>query len=73
MTAHAAELSYAFTIDSYLGFLTEFDAESTFAEMSRAERRRFEATLRERLAALPPDDLTFRAGIVYASGIRSDG
>jgi ubiquinone/menaquinone biosynthesis C-methylase UbiE len=71
--AQAAELAYAFTIDTYLGFLTEFDAESTFEEMGRAERREFLATLRERLAALPPDDLTFRASIVYATGIRSDG
>lgn len=71
--ATAAELRHAFTIDSYVGFLTEFDAESTFDEMSRRERERFLDTLRQRLAALPPDELTFRAGIVYATGIRSDG
>jgi ubiquinone/menaquinone biosynthesis C-methylase UbiE len=71
--AEAGELVYAFTIDSYLGFLREFDAESTFDEMPRDERRRFVTTLRDRLAALPPDALTFRAGIVYATGIRSDG
>jgi hypothetical protein len=41
--------------------------------MPAAERRRFLATLRERLHALPADALTFRAGIVYATGIRSDG
>jgi hypothetical protein len=41
--------------------------------MPRAERRRFEATLRGRLAALPVEDLTFRAGIVSATGVRSDG
>jgi SAM-dependent methyltransferase len=71
--AAAGELVHPFTIDSYLGFLTEFDAESTFDEMPRAERRRFEATLRGRLAALPVEDLTFRAGIVSATGVRSDG
>ena len=71
--AEAGDLAYAFTIDSYLGFLTEFDEESTFDEMPRAERRRFMATLRERLMAMPEDAFTFRAGIVYASGIRSDG
>jgi len=71
--AQAGDLTYAFTIDSYLGFLTEFDEESTFDEMPRAERRRFMVTLRERLMAMPEDAFTFRAGIVYASGIRSDG
>ncbi len=71
--AEAGELAYAFTVDSYVGFLTEFDAESTFDEMSRREREGFLDTLRERLAALPAEDLTFRAGIVYATGIRSDG
>ncbi len=62
--AEAGELAYAFTVDSYVGFLTEFDAESTFDEMSRREREGFLDTLRERLAALPAEDLTFRAGIV---------
>ena len=71
--AEAGELAYAFTVDSYLSFLMEFDAETTFEEMPRDERRRFGATLRERLMALPAADLTFRAGIVYATGIRSDG
>ena len=71
--AEAGELSYAWTIDTYIRFLAEFDEESTFDEMPRAERRRFTATLRERLMALPEDAFTFRAGIVYATGIRSDG
>jgi SAM-dependent methyltransferase len=68
-----AELAYAFTVDSYIGFLTEFDEESLFDEMPRRERHRFVATLRERLMGLPEDDLVFRAPIVYATGIRSDG
>ena len=41
--------------------------------MPRRERQRFLATLRERLMRLSDDDLTFRAPIVYATGIRSDG
>lgn len=73
-TAHAEEdhLAYAFTIESYLGFLTEFDEASTFEDMPRRERQRFLATLRERLMTLDPDDFVFRSPIVYATGIRSD-
>ena len=71
--AEAGELSYAYDVDTYIRFLAEFDEESLFDEMPRAERRRFTATLRERLMALPEDAFTFRAGIVYATGIRSDG
>ena len=71
--ADAGELSYAYDIDTYLRFLVEFDEETLFDEMPRAERRRFLATLREGLMALSEDDFTFRAGIVFATGIRSDG
>ena len=71
VTAIEGTLAYAFTVDSYIGFLTEFDEESLFDEMSRTERRRFVATLRERLMTLDPDDLVFRAPIVYVSGRRS--
>jgi ubiquinone/menaquinone biosynthesis C-methylase UbiE len=74
VAADGAMLSHAFTVDSYLAFLTEYDEVSLFEdEMTRAERRRFLITLRERLMALSEDDLVFRAPIVYASGIRSDG
>lgn len=69
--AEAAELAYAFTVESYIGFLVDFDEETLFEEMGRAERRRFLARLREGLMALPSDALVFRAPIVYASGRRS--
>ena len=42
---------------SYIAFLTEFDEETLFDEMTRQERRRFLARLRERLMALDPDEL----------------
>ncbi len=71
VTASGAMLDYAFTVDGYIAFLTEFDEVSLFEDMSRTERRRFLATFRERLMALEPDRLHFRAGIVYATGIRS--
>jgi ubiquinone/menaquinone biosynthesis C-methylase UbiE len=72
VTAEAALLEYEFTIESYIGFLVEFDEESLFEEMDRSERRRFLATLRERLLGLTRDEMVFRAPIVYALGRRSD-
>ncbi len=69
--ASRAMLDHAFTVESYIAFLTEFDEASLFDDMDRRDRRRFLALLRERLMALDPDQLHFRAGIVYASGTRS--
>jgi SAM-dependent methyltransferase len=63
-------LDHAFTVESYIAFLTEFDEESLFQEMDRTERRRFLRTFRERLMALDPDALRFRVPIVYATGRR---
>jgi len=71
VTADGALLEHPFTVESYIGFLVEFDEESTFDAMGRGERRRFLARLREGLMRLDPDDLVFRAPIVYASGRRS--
>lgn len=69
-TASRATLDHAFTVESYIAFLTEFDEASLFDEMDRRERRRFLVLLRERLMALDPDELHFRVAIVYASGVR---
>ena len=69
--ASRATLDHAFSVESYMAFLTEFDEASLFDEMDRAERRRFLALLREGLMRLHPDDLHFRVAIVYASGTRS--
>jgi ubiquinone/menaquinone biosynthesis C-methylase UbiE len=73
VAADRAMLEYAFTVDRYISFLTEFDEESLFEEMGRAERHRFLRQFRERLMALRPDELSFRVPIVYATGYRSDG
>lgn len=70
VTAEGALLEHAFTVEGYISFLTEFDEESLFEEMDRAERRRFLAEYRARLMALEPEELTFRVPIVYASGRR---
>ena len=71
VTASRAMLDYAYTVESYIAFLTEFDEVSLFDEMDRSERRRFLALLRERLMGLEPDELRFKVAIVYASGMRS--
>lgn len=74
VTADGGTLRHAFTVESYIAFMTEFDEVSLFEdEMTRTERRRFLATLRERLMALSEDEMAFEAPIVYATGIRSDG
>jgi SAM-dependent methyltransferase len=74
VTADGAMLSHPFTVASYIEFMTEYDEVSLFEdEMTRGERRRFLVTLRERLMTLSDEDLVFRAPIVYASGLRSDG
>jgi hypothetical protein len=73
VSAESAMLEFAFTVDGYLGFMIEFDEQSLFEEMRRDERRRFLARLRERLTALDPSELVFRAPILYAQGRRSDG
>ncbi|HEX5149278.1 MAG TPA: class I SAM-dependent methyltransferase [Candidatus Limnocylindrales bacterium] len=64
-------LEYAFTSESYLAFLTEFDEESLFDELDPGLRARLLATMRERLARLSRDELTMRFPIVFASGRRS--
>lgn len=64
-------LEHRFTVDGYLGFLSEFDEESLFDELEPATRDRLLATMRERLTALAVDDLTMRFPIVFASGRRS--
>jgi len=71
VAATRAMLEYAFTVESYISFLTEFDEESLFDEMGRAERRRFLAEFRARLMGLRTEELAFRVPIVYASGRRS--
>ena len=71
VSARSTMLEHEFGVDGYIGFLTEFDEEDLFASMIRRERHRFLATLRERLMALEPGQLTFRVPIVTATGVRS--
>ena len=73
VAAEGGLLEHTYTVDGYISFLTEYHEESLFDEMGRMERRRFLRQFRERLMALPPDELAYRVPIVYASGRRSDG
>jgi ubiquinone/menaquinone biosynthesis C-methylase UbiE len=66
-----AILEHRFSVDGYVGFLAEFDEEDLISSMSATERERLLGDLRQRLAALPPDDLVLRLPIIYASGIRA--
>ncbi|MFL5682342.1 MAG: class I SAM-dependent methyltransferase [Chloroflexota bacterium] len=67
----AGSLDIRFDPDGYIGFLTEFDDPTLFDGLEPAARDRALATLRGRLAALDPADLSMPAPIVYAVGHRS--
>jgi len=62
-------LEHHFDADGYIGFLTEFDEEDLFEDLSRARRTRLVARLRDRLGALSPDELVLRLPIVHATGV----
>jgi SAM-dependent methyltransferase len=70
VTARGGVLEHHFPVDHYLGFLTEFDEETLFAELEPDVRERLVTTLRERLSALSADQMTMRFPIVFASGRR---
>ena len=71
VSARGSVLEHHFPVDHYLAFLTEFDEETLFAELEPDVRERVVTTLRERLGALSPDQMTMRFPIVFASGRRS--
>jgi SAM-dependent methyltransferase len=69
--ARADELAHPWPPASYLGFLTEFDEASLFADLEAAERHDIERRIRselEQLEQLEPDRLILRLPVVYASG-----
>lgn len=67
----AGRLEIDFDPEGYIGFLTEFDDPTLFDDLAPAERARALATLRDRLEALDPDEMSMPAPIVYAIGRRS--
>lgn len=70
-TAVGDVLKHRFTVEGYLGFLSEFDEESLFDELDRQEREHLLSTMRRRLSALSAAEMTIRFPIVYATGRRS--
>jgi SAM-dependent methyltransferase len=71
VTARGGLLEHRFTVDGYVAFLTEFDEETLFTELEPDLRERLLTTLRARLGALSPDEMTMRFPIVFATGRRS--
>ena len=71
VTAEPEVLEHHFTVGGYLAFLSEFDEESLFEELDPKVRERLLSTMRRRLRALRPRDMTMRFPIVFASGRRS--
>ena len=68
--AERVELEYAFSVDHYIAFVTEFDEETLFNELTPDERTRVVDGMRRRLSRLRPEELVLRYPIVYASGVR---
>jgi hypothetical protein len=71
VTARAGELVHPFTVEGYIGFMAEFHEESLIESLDPEIRARFLGTLRDRLTALTPRQMTMRFPIVFASGRRS--
>ena len=67
----AGTLEIRFDPEGYIGFLTEFDDPTLFDSLEPTDRAKALATLRERLEALDPSELSMPAPIVYAIGRRS--
>ncbi len=71
VTARGGALNHTFTVDGYIGFLTEFDEETLFADLEPDVRENLIASLRGRLEPLSAERMTMRFPIVFASGRRS--
>jgi ubiquinone/menaquinone biosynthesis C-methylase UbiE len=70
-TATRALLEHPFDINGYVAFITQFDEADTYESLDRAERRRFEQSLRRRLARRDADELVLRLPVVAARGVRT--
>jgi SAM-dependent methyltransferase len=70
--AHEADVVHEWSAADYLGFLTEFDEESLFAELEPRERRDIKREIGRRLRRLTREQLTLRMPVVYALGRAPD-
>ncbi|MBI3751432.1 MAG: methyltransferase domain-containing protein [Chloroflexi bacterium] len=68
--AESAALVHAWSPEAYAAFITEFDEQTTFAELDTGERQRAERRLLVRLRGLSAADLTMELPIVYVTGSR---
>jgi ubiquinone/menaquinone biosynthesis C-methylase UbiE len=64
------ELSFRFDVESYIGFMTEFDEQDLLSEMEPELRVRFDRAFRRRLERLPADDFELLLPVVFATGFR---
>jgi ubiquinone/menaquinone biosynthesis C-methylase UbiE len=69
VTAREGLLEHAWDVEGYVGFFTEFDEASLFADLEPAEREEIVGRLRDRLGRLSADELTLRLPIVYVRGV----
>ena len=70
VSATADSLEHRFTVEGYVGFLTDFDETSLFEDLESDEREWLVASLRERLVRLSPEAMTMRFPIVFTSARR---
>ena len=68
--ATAGELAHPFTIDGFVGFVSDFDEEDLVQSLPTEVRERFDAALRRRLARRTPAELTLRLPTVAVRGTR---
>lgn len=66
--SEAGTLVHAWTPAAYTAFITEFDEQSTFAELEPRDRRAAEDQLLGALSRLSPEELTVRMPVVYVVG-----
>jgi ubiquinone/menaquinone biosynthesis C-methylase UbiE len=68
VSTREATLEHAWDVEGYVGFFTQFDEASLFADLEAAERDEITGRLRNGLAGLSTDELTLRLPIVYVRG-----
>lgn len=71
VSARQGSIEHRFGVDDYIAFLSEFDEETLFDDLTNRLRDRLMRELATRLRALTPHDMTMRVPIVFAAGRRS--
>jgi ubiquinone/menaquinone biosynthesis C-methylase UbiE len=68
--AAAGELVHPFSVDGFVGFVSEFDEEDLVQSLPSDVRQRFDAALRRRLGRRRPEELALRLPTVTVRGTR---